>query len=104
MALKHINGPLRQNFGECCGSKMSTPYSNWPSNLCIPWTLFCFKEAETERCSCRSQWHSQEFCSGGASHWYRQSSIFSYFAQRSFRQLITISGLLPQDITSNIFF
>ena len=47
-------------------------------------------------------WRSQEFCLGGASHWQRQSSIFSYFVQRSFRCRIPISDLLQQDMTSNI--
>ena len=47
---------------------------------------------------------SQEFCSGGASHWRCQSSIFSFFAQRSFRCHSSITGLLQQDMTSNIFY
>jgi len=34
------------------------------------------------------------FCSGGASHWRRKRSIFSYFAQRSFRCHSSISGLM----------
>ena len=41
------------------------------------------------------------FCSGGASHWRRKSSIFSYFAQGSFRCHSSISGLIQQDMTSN---
>ena len=45
------------------------------------------------------QWRSQEFCSGGASHWRRQGSIFSYFAQRSFWCYSSVSGLLQQDIS-----
>jgi len=32
-----------------------------------------------------SQRRSQAFFSGGASHWRGQSSVFSYFTQRSFR-------------------
>jgi len=31
-----------------------------------------------------NQGRSQDFCSGGPSHWRRQISNFSYFAQRSF--------------------
>jgi len=49
-------------------------------------------------------WRSQEFCSGGASHWRRQISNFSYFAQRLFWCHLSISGLLQQDMTSNIFY
>ena len=51
-----------------------------------------------------SQGRSQEFCSGGASHWHRQISNFSDFAQRSFWCHWSISGLLQQDMTSNIFY
>jgi len=50
------------------------------------------------------QWRSQEFCSGGASHWRRQISNFSYFAQSWFECHWSISGLLQQDMTSNIFY
>ena len=50
-----------------------------------------------------TQWRSQEFCSGGASHWRRQISNFSYFARRSWCHW-SISGLLQQDMTSNIFY
>jgi len=44
--------------------------------------------------SSTDQGRSQEFCSGGASQWRRQSSNFSYFAQRSFWCHWSISGLL----------
>jgi len=50
------------------------------------------------------QGRSQEFCSGGASHWRCQISNFSYFAQRSFWCHWSISGLLQQNMTSNIFY
>jgi len=48
------------------------------------------------------QGRSQEFCSGGASHWrHRRHQItnFSYFAQRSFWCHWSISGLLQPDMT-----
>jgi len=50
------------------------------------------------------QGRSQEFCPGGASHWRRQISNFSDFAQRLFWCHWSISGPLQQDITSNIFY
>jgi len=50
------------------------------------------------------QGRSQEFCSWGASHWRHQISNFSCFAQKSFWCHWSISGLLQQDMTSNIFF
>jgi len=53
---------------------------------------------------CAQQGCSQEFCSGGASHWRRQISNFSNFAQRSFWCHWSISDLLQQDMTSNIFY
>jgi len=52
----------------------------------------------------QAQGRSQEFCWGVASHWRRQISNFSYFAQRSFWCHWSISGLLQQDMTSNIFY
>jgi len=51
-----------------------------------------------------SQGRSLEFCSGGASHWRRQISNISYFAQKSFWCHWSISGLLQQDMTLNIFY
>jgi len=51
-----------------------------------------------------TQGRSQEFRSGGASHWRRQISNFSYFAQRPFWCHWSISGLLQQDMTSNLFY
>jgi len=47
---------------------------------------------------------ARKFCWGMASHWRRQGSIVSYFAQRSFRCGSLISGRLQQDMTSNIFY
>jgi len=47
---------------------------------------------------------ARKFCWGMASHWRRQGSIFSYFAQRSFRFRSLTPGRLHQDMTSNIFY
>jgi len=41
---------------------------------------------------------------GRASHWSRQISNFSYFAQRSFWCHWSMSVLIQQDMTSNIFY
>jgi len=62
-------------------------------------TSFSWKSHTTN-----SQGRSQKLCSGGASHWRRQISNFSYFAQRSFWYNWSISSLLQQDMTSNIFY
>jgi len=46
--------------------------------------------SKTRTCYCGLLWltlqqrRSQKFCSGGTSHWHHQTSIFGYFAQRSF--------------------
>jgi len=46
----------------------------------------------------------RNFDSGGASHLHRHSSVVSYIEQRSFRCRRSISGLLQQEMTSNIFY
>ena len=49
------------------------------------------------------QWRNQEFFSGG-SHRRCQSWMLNYFAQRSFRCHSSISDLLQQDMTLNVFY
>ena len=61
-------------------------------------------DVSTSRQKQKASSDSQEFCSGEASHWRRQISNFSYFAQRLFGCHCSISGLLQQDMTSNIFY
>ena len=53
------------------------------------------------RYKAHGQGRSQEFCSGGASHWRYQISNFSYFAQRSLWCHWSISGLLQQSGDAN---
>ena len=47
------------------------------------------------------QGRSQEFCSGGASHWYRQISNFIVILQKDH---FDVTGQLQQDMTSDIFY